>query len=113
MQEINCPKACGKCCEVVSLSRPKSEGGIELRIILSRISRKKAIEISPESVSGNMKRYYYTCNMFDKKNRKCMIYNGRPYMCRYYPFYDKSVVNAYLLYKDCYWGNQLMQRRTK
>ena len=30
--------------------------------------------------------HYYTCKNFDKKTRKCTIYEIRPQMCREYPY---------------------------
>jgi Fe-S-cluster containining protein len=109
MKEINCPKACGKCCEVIMINKPKSKCGIDLQIMLERISRKKAKALNPE-IPIIKDYYYYTCRWFDRKSHLCFMYNSRPYMCRYYPFYEKVVVDASVLHKDCYWANQIMKK---
>ena len=114
MREITCPRACGKCCEVILLKFPRKEfkKHKDYKMLLKiwhRISRNKATEIMPELKTASKGCYFYICNQYNKLTRSCMIYNKRPRACRGYPFYDKTVVNASALFKDCYWANQVMK----
>jgi Fe-S-cluster containining protein len=114
MREINCPNACGKCCEVIILRTPHKKlfsyyQGIELMKLFRPISKKIATKLNPELIPHKKGYYFYTCYAFDKEEKKCRIYNDRPDVCKYYPFYENVVVNKSSLLKDCYWANQVMK----
>lgn len=49
--------------------------------------------------------YHYKCKHYDKKNRKCTIYEVRPWMCRSYPN-GKPCYN-----KGCQWRKQIKWRK--
>ncbi len=51
-------------------------------------------------------RHYYTCKHYDKKSRKCTIYEMRPQMCREYP-YGRSCN-----YAACTWTKRKEKKET-
>ena len=50
--------------------------------------------------------HYYTCKHFDKKERKCTIYEMRPQMCREYPY--ERTCN----YEKCTWTRRKAKPET-
>jgi len=54
----------------------------------------------------SLKEYYdnelgYACIFFDKKTRRCTIYNARPTQCRTFPFWKDFKDNISELLKEC------------
>ena len=110
---ISCPKACGKCCQVILLKprmklTNRSESSWLLKH-LTKISRKEAIKINP-NISSVGRHSYYICDYFDYSNNKCLGYNDRLPMCENFPFYDKVVLDAtgFRNIPDCYFIHQVM-----
>ena len=118
MIEVNCPKGCGKCCKVITMTGQsklnwrKQDAEWSLKH-LKRIRKKDAIKIRPILAKVSWKGLqYYKCNLFDYKTNKCKDYKRRPYMCRYFPFYHEVVLNVkhFKSLPDCYFKHQIMLR---
>lgn len=85
MTECN---GCGSCCDPVSLSpamvhRRDSSFGQQADQL-----REMLIPVGPARGGGAN----YECIHFDKRERRCTNYEGRPEMCRGYPWYGKAPV---------------------
>jgi len=114
MRETQCPRACGKCCDVIMLKFKKKEflkkeDGRLLLNLWYRISKFKAKQLRSEIDITGKGNYYYICKAFDSITKICKIYKNRPRVCKFYPFYDDIVLNADKFFKDCYWINQLIK----
>ena len=117
MREINCPKGCGECCKVVVLTgqskkkwRKDCENGKWYLANLTRITRAEAEKISPYLQNSKGKGIcFFKCKQFDYKTNSCKDYKNRPYMCKYFPFYGKPVIDVQAAPTFCYFANQLMK----
>jgi Fe-S-cluster containining protein len=115
MTKYKCNK-CGMCCRVICLNgsmfdflRLNTLNGDTGFIInnFRMITREEALKINPylENWFKNTTNKYYTykCKQFDEKKKLCLIHKNKPYMCKGYPYYDKT--DKRLFKEDAYTEN--------
>lgn len=74
---------CGDCCDPVYLAPGLRMKALRNEITVDEEDRRWAIELKPNGDG------YYTCPRFDSEARNCGDYEGRPPVCRDYPWYNK------------------------
>jgi len=97
-------KQCGNCCYPLWLNTPKSKVPSSDRAFLmrhwKRIGRKVALERLPEELRDDdwTGVFFYECEFFNPKTRKCMAHAERPPVCRGFPEYnDRKDMNERIL----------------
>jgi len=94
---------CGECCRVIYLQETKKairaiKNETSKEFILKhwhRISRKEACRRHPMIRGKDWRNvYFYTCDAWDKKTRRCKVYELRPEVCRGFPFYGRKPNNS-------------------
>ena len=117
MRERNCPKGCGECCKVVTMTNQskakwRKKDWFWAIKNLKQIRKKDAIKLSPILKDNGWKDIkYYKCRFLDYKKKVCTDYTNRPDMCRNFPHYEKTVLDAskMITLPDCYYKHQIMK----
>lgn len=98
-------KKCGQCCEVVGV---KVNDYIVRYSILAKliiVFYEKVNNFSFEEYHQKENYLLFSCNNFNKEERKCNIYSRRPGLCRNYPYvryFDEPVFMT-----DCNYSAEL------
>jgi Fe-S-cluster containining protein len=92
---------CGKCCQAIWLAANKKQvkeilvrdpNNTDAKFIFNnwkRISKKEALKTNPHiTVFTKEKGYFYKCDKYDHKNKRCGDYENRPKVCSGFPFYE-------------------------
>lgn len=73
-------KKCGSCCDLISLT-------VKIRPTLIPDSAPKGwLQKHWHLVKKKGKRYFYSCDFYDRETHLCKIHNTKPLVCKNFPY---------------------------
>lgn len=79
-------KQCGQCCEVIGVKVNNYVVSHSFFAKLIIVFYEKVNNFSFEEYNREENYLLFSCNNFNKEQRKCNIYSQRPGLCRNYPY---------------------------